>query len=92
MLATPLMAKSAHGVLAANNGATVAESEAIFDWQGGVMASFNTRAADRAHLAKGASSAERLANNLSPHLVEKGGIRREKKNDIRCLGIRWWGR
>jgi integrase len=52
--------KSAHGVRkigatrAANNGATVAELEAIFGWQGGGMASLYTRAADRARLAKAA--------------------------------------
>jgi hypothetical protein len=39
---------------AANEGATVAELEAIFGWQGGGMASLYTRAADRARLAKGA--------------------------------------
>jgi integrase len=54
------VSKSAHGVRkigatrAANNGATVAELEAIFGWQGGGMASLYTRAADRARLAKGA--------------------------------------
>ena len=41
---------------AANNGATVAELEAIFGWQGGGMASLYTRAADRARLAKAAIS------------------------------------
>jgi integrase len=52
--------KSAHGVRkigatrAAENGATVAELEAMFGWQGGGMASLYTRAADRARLAKGA--------------------------------------
>lgn len=52
--------KSAHGVRkigatrAAENGATVAELEAIFGWQGGGMASLYTRAADRARLARGA--------------------------------------
>jgi len=52
--------KSAHGVRkigatrAAENGATVAELEAIFGWQGGGMAALYTRAADRARLAKGA--------------------------------------
>ena len=52
--------KSAHGVRkigatrAAENGATVAELEAIFGWQGGTMASLYTRAADRRRLAKGA--------------------------------------
>jgi integrase len=54
------VAKSAHGVRkigatrAAENGATAAELEAIFGWQGGGMASLYTRAADRARLAKGA--------------------------------------
>jgi integrase len=49
--------KSAHGVrkiaatTAANNGATVAELEAIFGWQGGRMAALYTRAADRRRLA-----------------------------------------
>jgi integrase len=54
------VAKSAYGVRkigatrAANNGATVAELEAIFGWQGGGMAALYTRAADRTRLAKGA--------------------------------------
>lgn len=54
------VAKSAHGVRKigatspANNGATIAELEAIFGWQRGGMASLYTRAADRARLAKGA--------------------------------------
>lgn len=39
---------------AANNGATVAELEAIFGWSGGGMASLYTRAADRRRLAAGA--------------------------------------
>lgn len=52
--------KSAHGVRkigatrAAENGATVAELEAIFGWQGGGMASLYTRAADRKRLAANA--------------------------------------
>lgn len=52
--------KSAHGVRkiaatrAANNGATVAELEAIFGWVGGGMASLYTREADRKRLAQGA--------------------------------------
>lgn len=52
--------KSAHGVRkigatrAANAGATVAELEALFGWQGGAMASLYTRSADRRRLAKGA--------------------------------------
>jgi integrase len=48
---------SAHGVRkiaatrAANRGATVAQLEAIFGWQGGTMASLYTRSADRQRLA-----------------------------------------
>jgi integrase len=48
---------SAHGVRkiaatrAANEGATVAELEAIFGWTGGTMASLYTRTADRRRLA-----------------------------------------
>lgn len=54
------VSKSAHGVRkigatrAANAGATVAELEALFGWQGGAMASLYTRSADRRRLAKGA--------------------------------------
>jgi integrase len=50
--------KSAHGLRkagatrAAENGATVAELEAIFGWRGGGMASYYTRSADRKRLAK----------------------------------------
>lgn len=52
--------KSAHGLRkaaatrAANNGATVAQLEAIFGWEGGRMASHYTKSADREALAKGA--------------------------------------
>ena len=45
---------------AANAGATVAELEAIFGWQGGTMAALYTRAADRRRLAQGAM--HKLAN------------------------------
>ena len=51
---------SAHGVrkiaatTAANNGATVAQLEAIFGWSGGGMASRYTRSADRKRLARDA--------------------------------------
>ena len=50
--------KSAHGVRkagatrAANNGATVAQLEAIFGWSGGKMASYYTKTADRRRLAR----------------------------------------
>lgn len=49
---------SAHGLRkagatrAANNGATVAQLEAIFGWSGGNMAALYTRKADRARLAR----------------------------------------
>jgi integrase len=49
---------SAHGLRkagatrAANNGATVAQLEAIFGWSGGGMASLYTRLADRTRLAR----------------------------------------
>ena len=58
---------SAHGLRkvaatrAANNGATVAELEAIFGWTGGRMASLYTRTADRRRLARGAM--HKLARN-----------------------------
>lgn len=54
------IAKSAHGLRkaaatrAANNGATVAQLEAIFGWEGGRMASLYTRSADRQALAANA--------------------------------------
>lgn len=54
--------KSAHGVRkigatrAAENGATVAELEALFGWRGGGMASLYTREADRRRLSRGAVS------------------------------------
>jgi integrase len=58
---------SAHGVrkLAAtrmaNNGATVAQLEALFGWSGGRMASLYTRSADRRRLAQ--ASAHMLVND-----------------------------
>jgi integrase len=64
--AAGLHERSAHGLRkaaatrAANEGATVAELEAIFGWQGGTMAALYTRAADRRRLAEGAM--HKLAN------------------------------
>jgi|307.fasta_scaffold1139004_1 hypothetical protein len=46
---------------AANTGATVAQLEAIFGWEGGAMASLYTRAAERRRLAL--ESMRMLANN-----------------------------
>jgi integrase len=65
--------KSAHGVRkigatrAAENGATVAELEAIFGWQGGGMASLYTRAADRARLAK--TAMRKLVRTSTEHSI-----------------------
>jgi len=62
--------KSAHGLRkaaatrAANNGATVAELEAIFGWEGGRMASLYTRSADRERLATRAM--EKLSRTSIP--------------------------
>jgi integrase len=62
--------KSAHGVrkiaatIAAENGATEAELDAIFGWTGGRMAAHYTRQANRARLAAGA--AEKLKSIPSP--------------------------
>ena len=65
---------SAHGLrktaatIAADNGATEAELEALFGWRGGDMASLYTRSANRARLAHGAASkllTERDANIYS---------------------------
>lgn len=62
--------KSAHGVrkiaatIAAENGATEAEMDAIFGWTGGRMAAHYTRQANRARLAKNA--AEKLKSIPSP--------------------------
>lgn len=64
--------KSAHGVrkiaatIAAENGATEAELDAIFGWTGGRMASHYTRQANRAKLA--ANAAEKLKSIPSPPL------------------------
>lgn len=60
--------KSAHGVRklaatrAANNGATVAQLNAIFGWTGSAMASLYTREADRRRL--GLEAAHLLANDM----------------------------
>ena len=61
---------SAHGIRkiaatrAAENGATVAELEALFGWHGGGMASLYTRDADRARLSKGAAT--KLERSMCP--------------------------
>ncbi len=73
--------KSAHGVrkiaatIAAENGATEAELDAIFGWTGGRMASHYTRQANRAKLAKNA--AEKLKSIPAP-LVKVRGVQENK--------------
>ncbi len=68
--------KSAHGVrkiaatIAAENGATEAELDAIFGWTGGRMASHYTRQANRAKLA--ANAAEKLQSIPAPELKVRG--------------------
>lgn len=62
--------KSAHGVrkiaatIAAENGATEAELDAIFGWTGGRMAAHYTKTANRARLAK--KAAEKLKSIPAP--------------------------
>lgn len=74
--------KSAHGVrkiaatIAAENGATEAELDAIFGWTGGRMSAHYTRNANRARLAKNA--AEKL--NSIPVPLEK--VRDKKQNTM----------
>jgi hypothetical protein len=57
---------------AGNNGATVAELEAIFGWKGGKMAALYTQGADRARLARRAidklSRGEKA--NATPHPIK----------------------
>jgi integrase len=79
--------KSAHGVRkigatrAANNGATVAELEAIFGWQGGRMASLYTQAADRARLAKGAMAKLDRTPGEQSIPAPSGKVREANKKD-----------
>jgi integrase len=82
------VSKSAHGVRkigatrAAENGATVAELEAIFGWQGGGMASLYTRAADRARLAKSAMP-KMAGRTTSEHSIPapSGKVRERPRKD-----------
>jgi integrase len=77
---------SAHGVCkiaatrAANAGATVAQLEAIFGWQGGTMASLYTRAADRQRLAL--EGMHMLANNYRTSIAAPGeNVRRKTQKE-----------
>jgi integrase len=70
--------KSAHGLRkagatrAANNGATVAQLNAIFGWSGGKMASLYTQSADRARLAREAIG--KLVNETATSIPSPRGI------------------
>src|SRR5262245_15221716 len=88
--------KSAHGVRkigatrAANNGATVAELEAIFGWNGGRMLR-STPAQPIGHASQRAqwrSWTERPVNKLFPHLLKRCGSQNEKTNDFSALFLR----
>jgi integrase len=65
--------KAAHGLRkigatrAAENGATVAELEALFGWRGGTMAALYTEEANRAKLSKGAIG--KLARTPDEHSI-----------------------
>ena len=80
--------RSAHGLRkvgatrAAENGATVAELEAIFGWRGGRMASLYTEAANRARLSRQAMN--KLAANLRDVFVHKS----EAHTGGLCVGQR----
>lgn len=76
--------KSAHGVrkiaatIAAENGATESELDALFGWTGGRMAAHYTKTANRTRLAKNA--AEKLKSIPSPELKVGGGSDNIKTN------------
>jgi integrase len=75
--------KSAHGLRkvgatrAAENGATVAELEAIFGWRGGRMASLYTEAANRARLSRQAMG--KLANETGSDIPSPNEKVRDSK-------------
>jgi integrase len=88
--------KSAHGLrklaatIAAENGATVAELEALFGWSGGTMASLYTRSADRRRLALGAAHkmvARTADEQAIPSQADSRGIEAGKESNIRTLKI-----
>ena len=87
------MHRSAHGcrkiaaTRAADNGATVAQLNAIFGWTGTAMASLYTEAADRKRLALEAmammAGQRTKMQHLFPHLASKCGHQSEKRNEIK---------
>lgn len=79
--------KSAHGVrklaatLMAENGATVAELEAVFGWQGGAMASLYTKSANRKRLAVGAMHKLARTPDESAIVAPQQKVRPRAKNE-----------
>ena len=73
----------------ANNGATAAEFEAIFGWQGGGMASLYTRA-DAWLRELWRSWMERPMNTLFPNHLDWCGSQSEKINDFTYLDLQGW--
>ncbi len=77
--------KSAHGLRkaaatrAANNGATEAQLEAIFGWEGGKMAALYTRTANRQKLATGAINTLARTESESSIPSPIGQVRAETK-------------
>ena len=75
------IAKAAHGLRkaaatrAANNGATVAELEAVFGWAGGQMAALYTRTANRRALAAGAMTKLSKTETRTSMPSPKGKVR-----------------
>lgn len=83
--------KSAHGVrkiaatIAAENGATEAELDAIFGWTGGRMASHYTKTANRARLAK--QAAEKLKSIPAPLVKVRAQEQNILTNQPHNLGL-----
>lgn len=83
--------KSAHGVrkiaatIAAENGATEAELDAIFGWAGGRMAALYTKTANRTRLAK--QAAEKLKSIPSPLVKVRGRYQNTQTNQPHSSGL-----
>ena len=81
-----VVGKSAHGLRkvgatrAAENGATVAELEAIFGWRGGRMASLYTEAANRSRLSRQAMDKLAVNESETKSAAPSEKVRRETLN------------
>lgn len=76
--------RKAGATRAANNGATVAQLEALFGWRGGGMASLYTRKADRERLAR--DGAAKLMENATPSPNQSGAGAKPKKRGRSNVG------